>query len=146
MNCSGTKNWVSTPTRSTAIASNLGHCLWSGIVPKDRTARLVARLMQPDMWSGWGIRTLSASHKSFSPYNYQTGEVWPHDNAIIALGFRRYGFASEVGGRKFTSQVAEIATTWAGSVTLWIRVNNSYNLRAGVTQNRARTVLLPTFL
>ena len=65
MNCSGTKNWVSTPTRSTAIASNPGHCLWSGIVPKDRAARLVARLMQPDMWSGWGIRTLSASHKSF---------------------------------------------------------------------------------
>jgi glycogen debranching enzyme len=120
--------------------------LWAGIVPKDRAARLVARLMQPDMWSGWGIRTLSASHKSFNPYNYQTGAVWPHDNAIIALGFRRYGFAAEAGGRKFTSQVAEIATTWAGSVTLWIRVNNSYNLRAGVTQNRARTVLLPTFL
>jgi hypothetical protein len=50
------------------------------------------------------------------------------------------------GGRKFTSQVAEIATTCAGSVRLWIRVNNSYNLRAGVTQNSARTVLLPTFL
>src|SRR6516162_6144801 len=95
MNGSGTKNWVSTPTRSTAIASNPGHCLWSGIVPKDRAARVVARLMQPDMWSGWGIRTLSASHKSFNPYNYQTGAVWPHDNAIIALGFRRYGFAAE---------------------------------------------------
>src|SRR5499427_6547449 len=95
MNGSGTKNWVSTPTRSTAIASNPGHCLWSGIVPKDRAARVVARLMQPDMWSGWGIRTLSALHKSFNPYNYQTGAVWPHDNAIIAFGFRRYGFAAE---------------------------------------------------
>jgi glycogen debranching enzyme len=78
-----------------SVASNPGHCLWSGIVPKDRAARVVARLMQPDMWSGWGIRTLSASHKSFNPYNYQTGSVWPHDNAIIALGFRRYGFAAE---------------------------------------------------
>ena len=51
--------------------------------------------MQPDMWSGWGIRTLSALHKAFNPYNYQTGAVWPHDNAIIAAGFRRYGFAAE---------------------------------------------------
>ena len=100
-------------------------------------ARYVERLGYPHALS---------THKSFNPYNYQTGAVWPDDNAIIALGFRRYGFAAEVGGRKFTSQVAEIATTWAGSVTLWIRVNNSYNLRAGVTQNRARTVLLPTFL
>ena len=47
------------------------------------------------MWSGWGIRTLSAKHPAFNPYNYQTGAVWPHDNAIIAAGFRRYGFAAE---------------------------------------------------
>jgi glycogen debranching enzyme len=78
-----------------SIASNPGHCLWSGIVRQDRAARVVARLMQPDMWSGWGIRTLSALHKSFNPYNYQTGAVWPHDNAIIAFGFRRYGFDAE---------------------------------------------------
>jgi glycogen debranching enzyme len=78
-----------------SIASNPGHCLLFGIVRKDRAARVVARLMQPDMWSGWGIRTLSAQHKSFNPYNYQTGAVWPHDNATIALGFRRYGFAAE---------------------------------------------------
>ena len=78
-----------------SIASNPGHCLWSGIVRKDRAARVVTRLMQPDMWSGWGIRTLSALHKSFNPYNYQTGAVWPHDNAVIAFGFRRYGFAAE---------------------------------------------------
>lgn len=78
-----------------SVASNPGHLLWSGIVPPDRAARVVARLMQPDMWSGWGIRTLSATHKAFNPYNYQTGAVWPHDNAIIAMGFRRYGFAAE---------------------------------------------------
>jgi glycogen debranching enzyme len=77
------------------VASNPGHCLWSGIVPPDRAARVVARLMAPDMWSGWGIRTLSADHKSFNPYAYQLGAVWPHDNSIIALGFRRYGFAAE---------------------------------------------------
>jgi glycogen debranching enzyme len=78
-----------------SVASNQGHCLWSGIVPPERAERVVARLMQPDMWSGWGIRTLSAKHVAFNPYNYQTGAVWPHDNAIIAAGFRRYGFAAE---------------------------------------------------
>jgi hypothetical protein len=51
--------------------------------------------MQKDMWSGWGIRTLSSDHPSFNPYNYQTGAVWPHDNSLIALGMRRYGFDAE---------------------------------------------------
>ncbi len=77
------------------IASNAGHCLWSGIVRPDRAAKVVERLMQPDMWSGWGVRTLSALNPAFNPYNYQTGSVWPHDNGIIALGFKRYGFGAE---------------------------------------------------
>ena len=51
--------------------------------------------MAPDMWTGWGIRTLSSDHPAFNPYNYQNGSVWPHDNAIIALGFKYYGFAAE---------------------------------------------------
>ena len=58
-------------------------------------ATVVKRLMRKDMWSGWGIRTLSADHPSFNPYTYQTGAVWPHDNSLIALGMRRYGFAAE---------------------------------------------------
>lgn len=77
------------------VASNAGHCLWSGIVPPERAQKVVERLMAPDMWSGWGIRTLSALNPAYNPYNYQTGSVWPHDNAIIALGFRRYGFVDE---------------------------------------------------
>ena len=77
------------------VASNPGHCLWSGIVPPDRAQRVVQRLMAPDMWSGWGIRTLSAGHVSFNPYAYQLGAVWPHDNSIIAMGFKRYGFGAE---------------------------------------------------
>jgi glycogen debranching enzyme len=85
----GDKNKVLT------VASNAGHCLWSGIVPPERAKRVVERLMSPDMWTGWGIRTLSANHPAFNPYNYQTGSVWPHDNAIIAMGFRRYGFADQ---------------------------------------------------
>jgi glycogen debranching enzyme len=77
------------------VASNPGHCLWCGIVPPDRAAKVVQRLMAPDMWTGWGIRTLSTENPAFNPYNYQTGSVWPHDNAIIAMGFKRYGFAAE---------------------------------------------------
>ncbi|MFZ1107237.1 MAG: glycogen debranching N-terminal domain-containing protein [Rhodomicrobium sp.] len=78
-----------------SVASNAGHCLWSGIVQPERAAAVVKRLMRDDMRSGWGIRTLSADHPAFNPYNYQTGAVWPHDNALIALGMRRYGFAAE---------------------------------------------------
>jgi glycogen debranching enzyme len=77
------------------VASNAGHCLWSGIVPHERAKKVVERLMKPDMWTGWGIRTLSANHPAFNPYNYQTGSVWPHDNAIIAMGFKSYGFGAE---------------------------------------------------
>ncbi|MGD0106939.1 MAG: glycogen debranching N-terminal domain-containing protein [Rhodopila sp.] len=79
------------------VASNPGHLLWSGIVPPDRAARVVARLMAPDMNSGWGIRTLSSRHPAFNPYSYQNGSVWPHDNSLIALGFKRYGFSAEAG-------------------------------------------------
>src|SRR5215468_2264213 len=85
----GNKNKVLT------VASNPGHCLWCGIVPPERAKKVVDRLMARDMWTGWGIRTLSADHRAFNPYNYQTGSVWPHDNAIIAMGFKFYGFSAE---------------------------------------------------
>jgi glycogen debranching enzyme len=77
------------------IASNAGHCLWSGIASPERAARVVRRFFEPDLWSGWGIRTLSARNPAYNPFSYQRGSVWPHDNGIIALGFRRYGFAAE---------------------------------------------------
>jgi len=79
------------------IASNPGHLLWSGIVDRERAARVMARLMEPDMWSGWGIRTLSSDNPAYNPFSYQNGSIWPHDNGIIALGFRKYGFAKEAG-------------------------------------------------
>jgi glycogen debranching enzyme len=78
-----------------AIASNPGHLLWSGIVPSDRANRLVQRLFQPDLWCGWGIRTLSSDNPAYNPISYQLGSVWPHDNAFIAAGLKRYGFAAE---------------------------------------------------
>lgn len=77
------------------VASNPGHCLWSGIVPPDRAGKVARRLMAGDMLSGWGIRTLSADHPAYNPLSYQNGSVWPHDNGLIALGLRRYGFAAE---------------------------------------------------
>ncbi|MBE9199055.1 MULTISPECIES: amylo-alpha-1,6-glucosidase [unclassified Nodularia (in: cyanobacteria)] len=82
------------PVRS--LTSNAGHCLWSGIASPERAARVVKRLMQPDMWSGWGIRTLSTENPAYNPYSYHLGSIWPHDNGIIAMGFKRYGFAAEV--------------------------------------------------
>jgi glycogen debranching enzyme len=90
------------------VASNPGHCLWSGILPPDRARKVVERLMQPDMWSGWGIRTLSALNPAFNPYNYQTGSVWPHDNGIIALGFKRYGFGAEAA--RIARDISEAGT------------------------------------
>lgn len=77
------------------IASNAGHCLWSGIATPQHAARVVERFQQPDMWSGWGVRTLSARNPAYNPFSYQLGSVWPHDNGIIAQGFKRYGFAAE---------------------------------------------------
>jgi glycogen debranching enzyme len=61
-------------------------------VPTERAGRVVERLMRDDMWSGWGVRTLSSDHPAYNPFSYHTGTVWPHDNAMIAGGFRRYGF------------------------------------------------------
>jgi glycogen debranching enzyme len=77
-----------------SIASNAGHLLWSGIARPDRAERVMRRFLEPDMWSGWGIRTLSADHPGYNPYSYHRGSIWPHDNGIIALGFKRYGFAA----------------------------------------------------
>lgn len=75
------------------IASNAGHLLWSRIISPDRAERVVRRLREPDMWSGWGIRTLSERNPAYNPFSYQNGSVWPHDNGIIAMGCKRYGFA-----------------------------------------------------
>ena len=77
------------------VASNPGHLLWSGIVPPERAARVIDRLLRSDMASGWGIRTLTSENASYNPFEYQNGSVWPHDNALIALGFMRYGHYAE---------------------------------------------------
>jgi glycogen debranching enzyme len=74
------------------VTSNMGHLLWSGIVPKERASKIATRLAEPDLWSGWGVRTLSSGDEGFTPLGYHTGTVWPHDNSLIAAGLARYGF------------------------------------------------------
>jgi glycogen debranching enzyme len=80
-----------TPIRS--ITSNPAHCLWAGIIDPERAEILRDRLMAPDMFSGWGIRTLSSQSPHFNPMSYHNGTVWPHDNSIAVAGLRRYRHA-----------------------------------------------------
>jgi glycogen debranching enzyme len=77
------------PIRS--VSSNPGHLLWSEAVAPERAARVARRMLKPDMWSGWGVRTLSSSHVAFNPLSYQRGSIWPHDNAILCAGLFAYG-------------------------------------------------------
>jgi len=102
------------PTKQpiTSLASNVGHCLWSGLPRPDRAARVVRRFLEPDFWSGWGIRTLSARHPGYNPYSYHRGSVWPHDNALIAHGFKRYGFADECS--RVARDIFEAASCFSG--------------------------------
>jgi glycogen debranching enzyme len=76
------------------VASNAGHCLLCDIAEPEQAARVVARLMRDDCFCGWGIRTLSAEARRYNPMSYHNGSVWPHDNALIAAGFARYGFGA----------------------------------------------------
>jgi glycogen debranching enzyme len=78
-----------------SVASNQGHLLWAHAITGERAARVVARLLEADMWSGWGVRSLSASHAAYNPLSYQLGSIWPHDNAILARGFCDYGHGTE---------------------------------------------------
>ncbi len=76
-----------------AVSSNPGHALWSGICTPERAARVAASLLAPDLFSGWGIRTLSTRMAGYNPISYHIGSIWPHDNAICAAGLWRYGHA-----------------------------------------------------
>jgi glycogen debranching enzyme len=80
-----------------ALASNMGHLLWSGIVDRDRAAKLAEHLVGPRLFNGWGVRTLAEGEARFNPVSNHLGAVWPCDNSFIAWGLRRYGFAEEAG-------------------------------------------------
>ncbi|MGK5440291.1 amylo-alpha-1,6-glucosidase [Micromonospora sp. URMC 105] len=81
--------------RIDSMTSNMGHLLWSGIVPEDRAAHIARQLMSDEMFSGWGVRTLSTADIGYNPIGYHLGTVWPHDNSIIAAGLARYGYRKE---------------------------------------------------
>ncbi|GAA2499143.1 amylo-alpha-1,6-glucosidase [Streptomyces longisporus] len=78
-----------------ALASDAGHLLWSGLLDKEYGELVGRRLLEPDFFSGWGVRTLAAGQAAYHPLSYHRGSVWPHDNALIALGLARYGLHDE---------------------------------------------------
>src|SRR4029450_4684444 len=88
-----------------SMTSNMGHLLWSGIVPEERARAVAEQLIADGRFSGWGVRTLSRDDGGFNPIGYHSGTIWPHDNAITALGLARYGFRDEAN-RVVLSQLA----------------------------------------
>jgi glycogen debranching enzyme len=77
--------------RCEVASSNAGHALWAGIATPEHAARIAARLLEPDMFSGWGVRTLGTGEVRYNPMSYHNGSIWPHDNALICEGLARYG-------------------------------------------------------
>ena len=78
-----------------SLTSNIGHLLWSGIVDEEKAKACVHHLMSDQLFSGWGIRTMAEGEGGYNPLGYHIGTVWPHDNSLIALGLRRYGYDEE---------------------------------------------------
>lgn len=95
-----------------ALASNMGHCLWSGIVDEDKAHVVAERLMSPQMFTGWGVRTLASSMAAYNPMSYHNGSVWPHDSALIASGLMRYGFVESA--QRIASGLLEAAAYFDG--------------------------------
>lgn len=78
------------------ISSNPAQALWSEIIEPEKAHMVVDRIFQKDMFSGWGIRTLSSNEKRYNPLGYHNGTIWPHDNSLIAMGLNKYGFKEEL--------------------------------------------------
>ncbi|TVQ27411.1 MAG: amylo-alpha-1,6-glucosidase [Spirochaetaceae bacterium] len=76
-------------------SSNVGHLLWTGIVPESHSQAVRDALFDSDLWTGWGFRTLGRGERRYNPVSYHNGSVWPHDTAIAAKGLARYGFVDE---------------------------------------------------
>ena len=95
-----------------ACASNMGHCLWTGIVDDDKAASVAEHLLSPEMFTGWGVRTLASDMGAYNPASYHNGSVWPHDNALIAAGLMRYGFVEEA--HRVAFGLLEAATFFGG--------------------------------
>jgi glycogen debranching enzyme len=78
-----------------SVTTNAGHALLTGIADEDKANALASRLLAPDVFTGWGLRTLASSSPAYNPMSYHRGSVWPHDTALVAVGLRRYGFVEE---------------------------------------------------
>jgi glycogen debranching enzyme len=78
-----------------AIGSNPGHCLYAGIISEEKAKDVVCKLFSEELYTGWGIRTLSNKMARYNPYSYHNGTVWPHDNSLILLGLMKYGYRTE---------------------------------------------------
>jgi glycogen debranching enzyme len=100
--------------RVDALASNMGHLLWSGIADDDKAAAVADHLLGPRLFSGWGVRTLATEQVSYNPLGYHVGTVWPFDNSLIAMGLRRYGFLAEAG--VIAESIIDAAQHFAGRV------------------------------
>jgi glycogen debranching enzyme len=87
------------------VTSNPGHALWAGVLRGDDAQLTIRRLLRDDMLCGWGVRTLSSRAPSFNPMSYHNGSVWPHDNALIALGMKRAG--ADAAAREVASQILD---------------------------------------
>jgi glycogen debranching enzyme len=92
-----------------SLTSNMGHCLWTGIVDEERAAAVAERLLSPEMFTGWGVRTLASNMGGYNPISYHCGSVWPHDNAIVAAGLMRYGFVEQ--SQRIILAMLDAATT-----------------------------------
>jgi glycogen debranching enzyme len=99
--------------RIETVTSNPGHALWAGLLRGDDARLTIQRLLREDMLCGWGVRTLSARARTFNPMSYHNGSVWPHDNALIALGMKRAG--ADAAAREVASQVFEAGLRFPGS-------------------------------
>jgi glycogen debranching enzyme len=95
-----------------ALTSNIGLLLWSGIVDDDRVPAVVEHLMSPQMFNGWGVRTLATTEARYNPVGYHVGTVWPFDNAAIARGLRRYGYNQEAA--RIAAGILDAATYFQG--------------------------------
>ena len=95
-----------------ALASDAGHLLWSRILDQDRAQRVALRLLQSDFFSGWGVRTLAAGQAPYHPLSYHRGAIWPHDNAVIALGMAAHGLTAEAREVAAALVAAASANDW----------------------------------
>ncbi len=97
-----------------SLTSAMGHCLWAGIVDEDRAAVVAKHLLAPELFTGWGVRTLASSSRAYDPFGLHTGAVWPHDTALALSGLMRYGHVDEA--HRLALGLLDAATASGGRV------------------------------